>query len=209
MRFSEINKDINGHLEIWKHYSDGSQELHWEDKNVICSGMGATLAEMFDAEPTSNIENYQLLYFKVGVSGSDQATSIADSLQVSTTGDVSAGLTAAQYGDGNLSVSQHYLIENGEKGGSKTDFGVIPYSFIKRVTDTKCMWQIVLDEQTANVAETPFGPGSAEALNEIGLYSKNPYLQSPDASMLCAYRYFKPVYKSDAFILVFRWTIEF
>ena len=66
MRFSEINKDINGHLEIWKHYSDGSQELHWEDKNVICSGMGATLAEMFDAEPTSNIENYQLLYFKVG-----------------------------------------------------------------------------------------------------------------------------------------------
>jgi|TARA_R100000005_G_C4939101_1_gene164491 hypothetical protein len=209
MRFSDINKDINGHLEIWKHYPDGSKELHWEDKNVICSGMGATLAEMFDAEPTVDIENYQILYFKVGVSGSDQATSIADSLQVSTTGDVSAGLNADQYGDGNLSVSYHDLIRNGEKDASKSYFGVIPYSFIKRVTDTKCMWQIVLDEQTANVAETPFGPGSAEALNEIGLYSKNPYLEATDASMLCAYRYFKPVYKSDAFILVFRWTIEF
>ena len=37
MKFSELNKDINGHLEIWKHFSDGSKELHWEDKNVICS----------------------------------------------------------------------------------------------------------------------------------------------------------------------------
>ena len=168
--------------------------------------MGATLAEMFDAEPTTEVDNYQLLYFKVGVSGS---ITPPNSLQVSTTGDVSAGLTAAQYGTGNLQLSNHQLIKNGELQGT-TDYGVIPYSFIKRVTDTKCQWQIVLDEQTANIAdEDPVGPGGQTALNEIGLFSKNPYLYSTDASMLCAYRYFKPVYKNDSFILVFRWTIEF
>jgi len=208
MKFSELNKDINGHLEIWKHFSDGSKELHWEDKNVICSGMGATLAEMFDAAGDSNVENFQIPYFKVGVSGSDTATSYGDSLQLSTTGDLSAALTQTQYGSGNLGVSVHNTIIDGT---ANTDdaFGTIPYAYIKRVTDTKCMWQIVLDEQTANVGETPFGPGSAEALNEIGLYSKNPYQQATEGSLLCAYRYFKPVYKTDAFILVFRWTIEF
>lgn len=201
MKFSEINKDINGHLEIWKHFSDGSKELHWEDKNVICSGMGATLAEMFDAAKTVDVQNFQMPYFRVGVSGSTQQ-------QVSSTGDLSAALTQAQYGSGNLAVSVHNTIINGTAATNKA-FGVIPTSYVKRVTDTKCMWQIVLDEQTANVGESPFGPGSAEALNEVGLYSQNPYIQSPKGSLLCAYRYFKPVYKTDAFILVFRWTIEF
>tara|TARA_R110000824_G_scaffold42620_1_gene125319 strand:- start:421 stop:1026 length:606 start_codon:yes stop_codon:yes gene_type:complete len=201
MKFSEINKDINGHLEIWKHFSDGSKELHWEDQNVICSGMGATLAEMFDASYTAEVSNFQIPYFKVGVSGSE-------ALQLSSTGDVSGELTQTQYGTGNLAVSVHNTIQNGA-ATTNDAFGVIPYPFIKRVTDTKCMWQIVLDEQTANVAETPYGPGGAEALNEIGLYSQNPYLQTTHGSLLCAYRYFKPVYKTDAFILVFRWTIEF
>tara|TARA_R110002050_G_scaffold129715_1_gene251208 strand:+ start:173 stop:799 length:627 start_codon:yes stop_codon:yes gene_type:complete len=208
MKFSELNKDINGHLEIWKHFSDGSKELHWEDKNVICSGMGATLAEMFDAAGDSSVENFQIPYFKVGVSGSDTATAYGDSLQLSTTGDLSAALTQTQYGSGNLGVSVHSTIINGT-ANTNDAFGTIPYAYIKRVTDTKCMWQIVLDEQTANVGEAPFGPGSAEALNEIGLYSKNPYQQATKGSLLCAYRYFKPVYKTDAFILVFRWTIEF
>ena len=67
------------------------------------------------------------------------------------------------------------------------------------------MWQIVLDAQAANVADATH----SRYLNEIGLFSKNPYREGTDASLLCAYRYFKSVYKSDAFILVFRWTIEF
>ena len=163
--------------------------------------MGATLAEMFDAPTTAMVENFQIPYFKVGVSGSTQ-------LQLSTTGDLSASLTQAQYGSGNLGVSVHSTITNGTAAVDDA-FGRIPYSYIKRVTDTKCMWQIVLDEQTANVGDPPFGPGAAEALNEVGLYSKNPYLQATEGSLLCAYRYFKPVYKTDAFILVFRWTIEF
>ena len=83
------------------------------------------------------------------------------------------------------------------------------YSYIKRVTPTKCMWQIVLDEQTLNVGDPVAGLYNEGYINEIGLFSKNPYVESTDASMLCAYRYFKKIYKTDAFILVFRWTIEF
>jgi len=207
MKFSELNTDINGHLEIWKYFPDGSKELHWQDQNVITSGMGATLAEMFDAPQTTDVEGFQIRYFKVGVSGSDAATAYADSLQVSTTGDLSAALVPSDYGNGNLQVSIHNQIVNGARQTDK-GFGVIPYSYIKRVTDTKVMYQIVLDEQTANI-DTGSGPGGAGALNEIGIFSKNPYLEATDASMLCAYRYFKPIYKNDAFVLVFRWTIEF
>lgn len=196
MQFFE-KSEPHGHLEIWKHYPDGNKELHFKDDNVICSGMGATLAELFDANPTTDVENFQCVYFRCGSGG--QA-----SYQVSSRSDIAKPFTRAQHGTGNIDMSLHHLIENGAKG-SIIPFGRIPYSYIKRITPTKCMWQIVLDEQSLNVGdETPEG-----YINEIGLYSKNPYVESPDASMLCAYRYFKKIYKTDAFILVFRWTIEF
>jgi len=207
MKFSDLNTDINGYLEIWKYFPDGTKELHWKDQNVICSGMGATLAEMFDAPQAAEVQDFQIKYFKVGVSGSDADTAYGDSLQVSTTGDLSSALVVSDYGNGNLQLSVHNQIVDGETLADQP-FGVIPYSYIKRVTDTKVMYQIVLDEQTANI-DTGTGPGGAGALNEVGLFSKNPYRLSVDSSMLCAYRYFKPIYKSDAFVLVFRWTIEF
>tara|TARA_R110000751_G_scaffold58587_1_gene123522 strand:- start:595 stop:1197 length:603 start_codon:yes stop_codon:yes gene_type:complete len=191
----------HGHLEIWKHYPDGSKELHFKDDNVICSGMGATLAEMFDAEPTIDVENFQCVYFRCGSGGQD-------SYQVSSRSDVESPFIRSQYGVGNLDMSQHNIIQSGAKTGP-IPFGVIPYGYIKRVTPTKCMWQIVLDEQTLNVGDATPGLYPEGYINEIGLYSKNPYVEATDASFLCAYRYFKKIYKTDAFILVFRWTIEF
>ena len=191
----------HGHLEIWKHFPDGSKELHYEDKNVICSGMGATLAEMFDAEPEVDVQNFQIVYFKCGSGG-------AAATQVSSTNDLTKPFVRAQYGEGNLDMSIHDIMTNGSittGTGKENTFGVIPYGYIKRITPTKCMWQIVLDEQTLNV-----GDGTPEGyINEIGLFSKNPYRLADDTSLLCAYRYFKKIYKTDAFILVFRWTIEF
>ena len=200
-------QNAKGHLEIWKHYPDGTKELHWEEKNVITSGMGVTLSRFFDADPDKNVEDYQILYFKVGVSGNNVTDiSQAGALQVSSTGDVSAAIT--DYGQGNLNVAVHNLYKNGQLDPTNHYFGVIPHSYIKRVSETKCIWQIVLDEQTANLDDSP-GPGGATALNEIGIYSSNPFNRATKASALCAYRYFKPIYKTDAFILVFRWTIEF
>jgi len=199
MQFLE-KSEPHGHLEVWKHFPDGSKELHYKDDNVICSGMGATLAEMFDANPDIDVENFQIPYFRCGSGG-------APAYQVSTTSDMQTGFDRTQYGTGNLDMSVHNLIADGAKTVD-LPFGVIPYGYIKRVTPTKCMWQIVLDEQTLNVGDAT-GLYPEGYINEIGLYSKNPYVEATDASMLCAYRYFKKIYKTDAFILVFRWTIEF
>ena len=207
MKFLEKSTP-HGHLEVWKHYPDGTKELHFKDDNVICSGMGATLAEMFDAAPTVDVENFQCVYFRCGSGGALDATGgagTAGQWQLSSTSDVNRPFDRTQYGTGNVDMTLHNLIANGVQTGTHP-FGVIPYGYIKRVTPTKCMWQIVLDEQTLNVGDNSPDEGF---IDEIGLYSKNPYVESPDASMLCAYRYFKKIYKTDAFILVFRWTIEF
>lgn len=194
MKFYENYSPI-GHIEVWKEFADGTKELHYEDKNVICSGMGATLSEMFDAPPDTNVEEYQLVYFKVGTGGST-------GLQVSTTGDLNTPLTQAEYGNGLIDISVHNLVKNGaviSTAGNQTTFAVVPHAYIKRITNTKCMWQLVIDEQSAN----------GKTLNEVGLYSKNPYRTATEGSLLCAYRYFTPIAKTDSFILVIRWTIDF
>ena len=90
MQFFE-KSEPHGHLEIWKHYPDGSKELHFKDDNVICSGMGATLAEMFDADPTVDVENFQCVYFRCGSGGQE-------SYQVSSRSDVESSFSRAQYG---------------------------------------------------------------------------------------------------------------
>ncbi len=201
MQFYDFSK-CKGHLEVWKHFPNGKRELHFEEDNVICSGMGATLAEMMDAPLTTPVDNFQIAYFQLGVSGNSN-------LQVSSTSTLSSLLNSEQYGTGFLDVSRHDYLANGAVTTGKY-FGVIPPNYIKRVSPRRVMYQIVIDERGCNVGEGEIGSG-ALALNEIGLWSKNPYHEAydTDTSMLCAYRYFKPVYKTDSFILVFRWTIEF
>ncbi len=194
MKFYE-NYNPVGHIEVWKHFPDGTRELHYEDKNVICSGMGANLSEMFDAPPTANVEEYQLTYFKIGVGGSE-------GLQVSTTNDLGSPLAQDAYGNGLIDLDVHNLVANGavnSAAGGTTTFAVVPHAYIKRITNTKCMWQLVIDEQSANGSE----------LDEVGLFCKNPYRTTPEGSLLCAYRYFTPIAKTDSFILVIRWTIDF
>ena len=194
MKFYE-NYNPVGHIEVWKHFPDGTRELHYEDKNVICSGMGANLSEMFDAPPDTNVEEYQLTYFKIGTAGTTE-------LQVSTTNDLGGPLNQAAYGNGLIDIDVHNLVANGavnSAAGGTTTFAVVPHAYIKRITNTKCMWQLVIDEQSANV----------QTLNEVGLFCKNPYRTTPEGSLLCAYRYFTPIAKTDSFILVIRWTIDF
>ena len=194
MKFYENYSPV-GHIEVWKHFPDGTRELHYEDKNVICSGMGANLSEMFDAPPDTNVEEYQLTYFKIGTGGST-------GLQVSTTNDLGGPLNQAAYGNGLIDIDVHNLVANGavnSAAGGTTTFAVVPHAYIKRITNTKCMWQLVIDEQSANGSE----------LDEVGLFCKNPYRTTPEGSLLCAYRYFTPIAKTDSFILVIRWTIDF
>tara|TARA_R110000751_G_scaffold145098_3_gene248781 strand:- start:602 stop:1195 length:594 start_codon:yes stop_codon:yes gene_type:complete len=189
---------MKGHLEIWKVFPDGSEELHYSKENVITRGMGYTLAHLFNSAGTENVDNYQLQYFQLGTSG-------ASSLQVSGTEGLSSVLPIADYGTPNFMISEHdrhigmSSINHNTKAGVTEAYGIIPFSHIKKISPTRVMYQIVAGNSACN----------GQTLNEIGLFSKNPRSSSPRASALCAYRWFGDINKTDAFSLLFRWTIEF
>jgi len=48
----DINDKLTavGHLEIIKVYEDGTEELLFEDQNVICGGLGQSIAEWMTKE---------------------------------------------------------------------------------------------------------------------------------------------------------------
>ena len=200
--FTETYKDPKGHLEIWKVYPDGTQELHYEEDNVICSGLGATLALAYSADWGTDLSSYQIGYFQLGCSG-------GTALQVSSTGALSGSLTQAEYGVApNFDVHVHKIL-SGTTVTTNQAFGVIGDGYIRRVDDTTVVWQIVVDQNTANDIQRS---GVDVTLNEIGLFSNNPLLRTSPAdyeSYLCAYRYFTPITKTSSFALVFRWKIRF
>tara|TARA_R110000751_G_scaffold262756_1_gene362056 strand:- start:150 stop:743 length:594 start_codon:yes stop_codon:yes gene_type:complete len=191
-------EDMKGHLEIWKVFPDGLEELHYSDDNVITRGMGYTLAHLFNSSGSENVNNYQIRYFQLGVSG-------ASSLQVSGTESLSSVLTAAQYGTPNFMISQHdrhinmSSINNNTAAGVTEAYGLIPFSHIKKISPTRVMYQIFIGNDACN----------SKTLNEVGLFSKNPRSSGTETSALCAYRWFGDIDKTDAFALMFRWTIEF
>ena len=47
-----------GHLEVWKIFEDGEEELHFEEKNVITSGMGVGLSYLFAGSGGSQISEF-------------------------------------------------------------------------------------------------------------------------------------------------------
>ena len=135
-----------------------------------------------------------------GVSGSEM-------LQVSSTTDLGESLPTAQYGDTNFEMDTEVLIHPTNELGvtgttSLVSCGIIPFSHIKKISPTRVMWQIFVGENACN----------GETLNEIGLFSTNPTVvpyPSGERRVLCAYRYFDDINKTEAFSLLFRWTIEF
>jgi len=185
--------NIKGYLEVIKIFNDGREEVHFSDKNVITSGMGATLLQAFNAPTSINVKAFQIVNFQVGVSGS------AD-LQVSSTGALSAALTLQSEYGANASFETEFgsLLASGV---TTTDelFGIIPWAYIKKLSPTRVLYTLYLDENTCN----------GLLLNEIGLFSFDPYVLPVDTKLLCAYRYFTSLAKQDSFAVLFRWVIEF
>jgi len=181
-----------GHLEIWKLYLDGEEELVYDEDNVVCSGIGPVLAGAFSASATSDLTNFQITLFQVGVSG-------GAALQVSSNGRLGGPLSSiAQYGTGDLETTVHTIV------ASATDFtnemfGKIDHAYVDKVGTSKARWGIILDENACN----------GYALNEIGLFGFNPGMFATPKSYLCAYRQFNSIDKTSDFILDFRWTLEF
>lgn len=182
--------DTKGHLQILKIHKNGESEVVFDDKNVITSGMGYTLLKAFSTYSTANIANFQIAYFQLGVSGHS-------SLQVSSRGNLSASLSLTGYGTPVFKLSTHNL-SSGSPAASQI-FGVIPPGYIQKLSPTKVMYTIFLDDNTCN----------NQTLSEVGLFSKNPNISSPDGSYLCAYRAFTSITKKSDFSLLLRWTIEF
>ena len=185
--------NITGHLQIAKSYSDGSEEIVFDDHNIIVSGMGVGLSYLFSASGSTNILDYQIDRFQLGTLGSV-------SLEFSTTAELGQALaTIAEYGtNSNLFLETTTQIVNGVDEANKI-FALIPQSKITRINDNSVRYTLVLNEDACN----------NKTLNEVGLFMKNPTGSAVTKSILVAYRYFSDISKTDEFSLIFRWTINF
>ena len=184
-------KGIKGHLEVIKIYNDGTEEVHFSEDNVITSGMGHTLLKAFSTSGAGSITDFQIVYFQLGTSGSL-------ALQVFENGDLGNALSAGAYGvSASFEIDNHDYIASGAT--SNGDFGIIPFPYIKKVSPTRVMYQIHVGDATAN----------SQTINEVGLWSRNPDSLVTETSYLCAYRFFTALQKTDAFSVLFKWTIEF
>jgi hypothetical protein len=185
-----------GFLEISKIYSDGTEELVFDERNVITSGMAVGLSHLFSASGGTSIENFQILNFQVGVSGDINTYGVSSFKLVS-------GLSQAQYESSGSEAFIELLapVENGSVLGSNKAFVRIPFNHVEKVTKTSVRFILVLDRYTAN--------GVGVDLNEVGLFMRNPRGLAAESPILVAYRPFTAITKTDAFALVFKWTLQF
>lgn len=189
------NLNMKGHLTISK-IANGEEEILFDEKNVIVSGFGVGMAYLFSKLGSTNIADYQIDRFQLGVSGNTGA-------QVSSTFQLSSALTSVdQYTttglDSNLFAFTGTQIKNG--ANSTSVFCRIPFTKVTKIDDRSVRYTIFLDEDSCN---------SLLPLNEIGLFMKNPRGDATDSSILVAYRYFTSIQKTSDFGLMFRWTISF
>jgi len=191
MRFTDFS-DCKGYLEIYKAFPNGETTCVYADHNVICSGMGVTLAELFNASGGSDISSYKIDLFQVGIGGDSDR-------QVSGTGNLGESLGTSGYVGGSLDVVQQSYMASG-LFFTDNAYGIISPAFIKKTSPRRIQFHIVLDENVGN---------DLIGINEIGLFSRNPLRTEPAAGVLCAYRYFPTITKSTSFALVFKWTIEY
>ena len=196
---------ITGHLQIVKSYKDGTDEVVFDDHNIIVSGMGLGLAHMFSLSGPGSILEYQIDRFQVGVSGT------IDREVVSTSFLAEPLSSLAEYGEqARILVVSGYHLTNLEAASPPEWFGYIPTHKVSRVGPNSVRYTLTLDADAAN--DIVRG-GNIVSLNEVGLYMKNPlgdrFGVGADTSVLVAYRTFSPIAKTSDFALIFRWTLSF
>jgi len=197
--------EVDGHLQIVKVDSSGSEEIIFDDHNIIVSGMGVGLAHLFSLSGSVNILEYQIDRFQLGIGKANQQEEVSvNQLALPLSSIQEYGENALLYvvsGNHALSVTN---IQQGKW------FGYIPQHKVSRVGDSSVRYTITLDRDAANNLEA--SRGSEVYLNEIGLFMKNPmgdvYGDNTDTSILVAYRQFQDILKTEEFALIFRWTIN-
>lgn len=200
---------VTGHLTIHKRFPDGTEELVFDDHNVIVSGLSVGLSMFFTGSGSSKITDYHLDRFQIGVSGPPTGGDVSSIYELS--GNLN---TEAAYGGdaGSIFMSTNDQIKNGSVVADQI-FALIPFSRVTRIDDVSVRYTMVLDEQAANdltSGDTAGGGSDSVTISEIGLFMKNPLgdVGTP-ASILVAYRSFTGVSKTSDWALVFRWTINF
>jgi hypothetical protein len=194
--------DIKGHLTISKVYSNGSEEIVFDDHNIIVSGMGVALAHLFSLSESNSILDYQIDRFQLGVSG-------LTAYEVSTTNKLTRPLSSiSEYAGtaGNILVDKVYQIKNNVIDTTEVCYGLIPQQNITRIDPNTVRYTIFIDQDSCNNITRG---GSAASINEIGLFIKNIKNNNPAAPILVAYRVFSNIIKTSDFSLVFRWSINF
>tara|TARA_R110000765_G_scaffold313179_1_gene406216 strand:+ start:9579 stop:10142 length:564 start_codon:yes stop_codon:yes gene_type:complete len=176
-----------GHLEIIKVFPDNTTEVVLDDHNIITKGMGITLASMFSHDDaTDTFDNFAIPYFQLG-SGSSTMTSAVETLHTP--------LSAGQYSTIDMTISS--IVVQG--AATAQDAIALNPAYIFKSAVNKITYSVTLDESTANNID----------ISEVGLLSKNPYIQTPAVSFLCAYRSFADIPKRESYTLIFNWTLEF
>jgi hypothetical protein len=196
------NLDIKGHLTISK-VKNNFEEVVFDDKNIIVSGMGVGLSYLFSKLGSDSIIDFQINRFQLGVSGSVGS-------QVSSTFKLVEPLSSSEYTGGNpysnLDVTSSYQFQNNSVVSS-VPFIVIPHTKITRIDERSVRYTMFIDEDSCNNLTRN---GNPAYLNEIGLFMKNPMSYSlGDASILVAYKHFSNIRKTPDFAYIFRWTITF
>ena len=190
---------INGHLTIIKQYTDGQEEVVFDDHNVIVSGMGTGLTYMFTGSGSTSVLDYQIDRFQVGVSGPPTGGS------TSAIYELSGPLTFAQYGGGsNLFIDVRDQITNITT--TSLAAALIPANKRTKISDSSVRYTLVVDEEACNSLTSG---GDDLNINEVGLLMKNPTGNAADRPILVAYRTFSNIRKTSDFSLIFRWTLNF
>ena len=184
-----------GHLQIFKVYEDGEEVLHFDQNNIITSGMGVGFSYLFTGQGSDNIIDYQIRNFLIGSGVTDATDYSASTFKLK--GGV---LNSADWGsDTSLIVEDYAPIENGTIVGSTVPFARIRFSNVHKVTTTSVRYTLVLDRNTLN----------GKYINEVGLFMRNPKGNATPNPILVAYRPFTEITKTSDFSLIFRWTLQF
>ena len=202
--------NVSGHLEIYKVYENGDEELFFDEANTITSGMGVGLGLLYAGSGADSIDNFQIRYFQLGTKGDTKIDTygVSETFLASALGQKNGTSDYVTTADSNLPIEVHELMA--ANGGAQVDsegasdnwsFGLLADNAIKRVDLNSVTYILYVDRNSCN--------NLGEAINEVGLFMQNPLGLTTKRSNLVAYRPFTNITKTNDFSLIFKWTLNF